>query len=80
MIKDFFAWLFRQEHLACDELQAIFGREGQAANAMMAQLAWFDPTFQTGPLNELFVVNRGLNHLKGTVSLFLYLYTVMLLY
>jgi hypothetical protein len=69
MIKDFFVWLIEEGYLACDGLQAIFGGDNANANTMMAQLAWFDPTLQQGPLSELFVVNRGLNYLKGAVSL-----------
>jgi hypothetical protein len=69
MIKDFFVWLITEGQLSCAALQAVFGGNDGVANTMMAQLAWFDPSLQTGPIGELFVVNRGLNHLKGAVSL-----------
>lgn len=77
MIKDFFVWLIKEEQLTCASLQAIFGGSDGVANTMMAQLAWYDPTLQTGPMSELFIVNRGLNHLKSAISLSLYLCTAI---
>jgi hypothetical protein len=68
MIKDFFVWLRQNLYVTCDSLQKIFGDpDTSAVNEMMAQLAWYDPATQTGPVGEIFVLNRGLNHLKGAV-------------
>lgn len=67
MIKDFFFWLVNGANVGftCDALQAVFGGDDNAANQIMAQLAWYDPDLNQGTLSELYVLNRGLNHLKG---------------
>lgn len=72
MVKDFFVWLFQDQGLTCQALQNIWGIDGNGvdnnANLLMQQLAWYDPVTGQGTLSELFVLNRGLNQLKGAVS------------
>lgn len=71
MIKDFFFWLFQDKGIDCNTLQKVFGDGGDDSNAnlIMQQLAWYDPALpEQGFPGELFVLNRGLNHLKGAVS------------
>jgi hypothetical protein len=71
MIKDFFIWLFIEGYLDCPALQKVFGDDSSGQNnaqSMIDQLAWYDPVSGQGFIDELFVLNRGLNHLKGAVS------------
>lgn len=72
IIKDFFYWLYSEDYIDCRTMKKIFNPDNDIniLNAMMKQLAWYDdrePMFRGFP-DELFVLEEGLNFMKGAVS------------
>lgn len=81
IVKDFFMWLVYMEHISCKTLEDSFGVDmgemdgfGSIANEVMLRLSWYNPIYQGTTavgalmhLEEFFVLEAGLNRLKGKI-------------
>jgi hypothetical protein len=74
IIKDFFYWLYSEpgQYVDCRTMKKIFDSPDSVniPNAMMKRLAWYDDRepVNNGFPSELFVLEAGLNLMKGAVS------------